>query len=127
MYHVLALFSLVVTTLSFFSLCSSLLVFNFFSLSLFLIQSFLYLLFTPSRMFFPQLFSWFLIIQISKSHLFRDLFPHLHMYMSTSYQTQFEIKSESCSVVSTSLRHHGLYSPCNSPGQKAVLFSRGSS
>ena len=39
----------------------------------------------------------------------------------------FESKSESRSVVSHSLRPHGLYSPWNSPGQNtgAFLFSRG--
>ena len=39
------------------------------------------------------------------------------------------IESESCSVMSDSLRHHGLYSPWNSPGQSTVAFpfSRGSS
>ena len=40
-------------------------------------------------------------------------------------------ESESCSVLSDSLQHHGLYSPWNSPGQHtgmvALLFSRGSS
>ena len=40
-----------------------------------------------------------------------------------------KVKSESCSVVSDSLRSHGLYSPWNSPGQNtgAFPFSRGSS
>ena len=37
------------------------------------------------------------------------------------------IKSESCSVMSNSLRRHGLHSSWNSLGQKAVPFSRGSS
>ena len=41
------------------------------------------------------------------------------------------IESESHSVVANSLRHHGLYSPWNSPGQNtevgSVLFSEGSS
>ena len=32
-------------------------------------------------------------------------------------------KSESCSVVSDSLQHHGLYSPWNSPGQNTGVGS----
>ena len=33
-------------------------------------------------------------------------------------------ESESCSVMSSSLRHHGLYSPWNSPGQNTGIGSR---
>ena len=34
-----------------------------------------------------------------------------------------ESERESCSVTSNSLRPHGLYSPCNSPGQNTGLGS----
>ena len=35
----------------------------------------------------------------------------------------FQVKSESCSVVSDSLWPHGLYSPCNSPGRNTGVGS----
>ena len=45
--------------------------------------------------------------------------------------SSLKVKSESCSVVSGSLRPHGLYSPWNSPGQNtgvgSLSFSRGPS
>ena len=46
-------------------------------------------------------------------------------------RVQAEAESENCSIVSDSLRPHGLYSPRNSPGQNTGVgsfpFSRGSS
>ena len=36
---------------------------------------------------------------------------------------KFIVESESCSVMSNSLWHHGLYSPWNSPGQNAGVGS----
>ena len=44
--------------------------------------------------------------------------------MQSSREEQGEMKSVSCSVVSDSLRPHGLYSPWNSPGQNTGMGSR---
>ena len=46
--------------------------------------------------------------------------PHL-LYASQNLHILFLQLSESCSVVSNSLRPHGLYSPWNSPGQKTGM------
>ena len=50
--------------------------------------------------------------------------------MKASFQFEKKSERESRSVTSDSPRHHGLYSPRNSPGQNtgvvAVPFSRGS-
>ena len=44
--------------------------------------------------------------------------PHYVLFLfRTNINFKFEWVSESCSVVSDSLRPHGLYSPWNSPGQ----------
>ena len=39
------------------------------------------------------------------------------------FKLGWESESESCSVVSDSLQHHGLYSPWNSPGQNTGVGS----
>ena len=49
-----------------------------------------------------------------------------HCYTVGSHQLSIlymKHKSESCSVVSDSLQHHGLYSPWNSPGQNTGVGS----
>ena len=59
---------------------------------------------------------------------------HVYIYIYTqciyTYIYTHESESASCSVMSDSLRPHGLYSPWNSPGQNmewvAFPFSRGS-
>ena len=59
--------------------------------------------------------------------------PHNTFYLNTSAVsfTSLKCESESCSVVSDSLRPHGLYSPWSSLGQNtgrgSLPFSRGSS
>ena len=44
------------------------------------------------------------------------------MYM-LDYKRQRKSEGESCSVLSNSLQPHGLYSPCNSPGQNTGVGS----
>ena len=39
------------------------------------------------------------------------------------FSVWYDDDDESCSVVSDSLRPHGLYSPCNSPGQDTGVGS----
>ena len=44
--------------------------------------------------------------------------PGADTVLQVNYTFNNQSESESCSVVSNSLRPHGLYSPWNSPGQK---------
>ena len=57
--------------------------------------------------------------------------PMLPTMGTTSYVSYLNLESESHSVLSDSLRSHGLYSPWNSPGQitgvSSLSLSRGSS
>ena len=52
----------------------------------------------------------------------RDRQTDTHTHTHTHTHTQRR-GGESCSVMSDSLRHHGLYSPCNSPGQNTGVGS----
>ena len=69
------------------------------------------------------------IVNIVKSfafsplHSFIDLFTYLLLIIITHPAPQTQKWSESRSVVSDSLRPHGLYSPCNSPGQDTEVGS----
>ena len=48
---------------------------------------------------------------------------HKRSSKKVSLLDQYESESETCSVVSNSLLPHGLYSPCNSPGQNTGVGS----
>ena len=48
---------------------------------------------------------------------------HKRSSRKVSLLDQYESESETCSVVSNSLLPHGLYSPCNSPGQNTGVGS----
>ena len=51
------------------------------------------------------------------------IFVYVHIVTHVCVYTYMHMKSESRSVVSDSLRPHGLYSPWNSPGQNAGVGS----
>ena len=48
---------------------------------------------------------------------------HFSLFYTNDLKYLGHYESESCSVVSNSLRPHGLYSPRNSPGQNAGMDS----
>ena len=87
--------------------------------------------FTPLYHFFLQpclLIRYLLKSQISRSFFLDILVQRVWHRAQESlclsrFLCEFEIESESRSVVSDSLRPHGLYSPCNSPGQNTGVGS----
>ena len=74
----------------------------------------------------PALAGGFLMVGIffSSLTLFKKLFIEVLLMYNIMFQViHNESESESGSVVSNSLRPHGLYSPWNSPGQNARVGS----
>ena len=89
-------------------------------------------------LFFIYFFHYFVICEIRKGRqgtlwvsLFFLIYAYFLIIIYTFNHLLLYTLSESRSVVSESLRSHGLYSPWNSPGQNTgvgnLSFSRGSS
>ena len=66
----------------------------------------------------PSPSSWFIFFNLAAGNL---TVRRVHMLISNRYT--FESESENCSVVTDSLRQHGLHNPCNSPGQSSGVGS----
>ena len=63
-------------------------------------------------------------VEINRDKKKKQKEPSIQIACSLSQGVQGVNESESCSVVSDSLRPHGLYSPWNSPCKNTVVGSR---